>query len=140
MTCTSIFLASLILTVSFGSVASAQFSRLRNPKVEVTINHPPELNLKVRAVLFTRAAGECLEKIAWGLESRFVEQGLEVVQQEQLGAMLTENNLSMSRLFTPDTAVKLGKIAGPSAPVALREGHVGPSAPPEPRLHSLLWT
>ncbi len=121
MTRIGILLASLVVTISFGSAANAQFSRWRNPDVKVAVNHPPDLNLKVDTVLFTPASGECAEAITERLESHLVEQGFDVLREERLESMLAENNLATSTLLAPATAVKLGRMVGPSALVALRQ-------------------
>ena len=121
MTRTNTLIGSLLLTVSFGSVATAQFARLVNPKVNVAVNHRPDLDLRVDTILFAPATGKCSDEIVLVLESLFAERGIDVVQREQLEVMLLENDLVMSGLAAPATAAKLGNVVGPSALVVVRE-------------------
>ena len=95
----------------------AQFwSELANPKVEVTITHPPGLGLKVSRLAFAPAPDPNSRELADTLTASLVQSGqVEVVDRAHLAAVLKEQELGASGYIEPATIARLGKLLGPSA-------------------------
>jgi tetratricopeptide (TPR) repeat protein len=95
--------------------APAQFwDKFTNPKVNVTIRHPPGLGLQVNKVAFGAATGEASQQFIDQLTEHFVRANIEVVERQQLEAMLAEHNFSLSGYVDAGSAAEMGKILGPS--------------------------
>ncbi|HJU83929.1 MAG TPA: CsgG/HfaB family protein [Holophagaceae bacterium] len=99
----------------------AQFwSELANPKVRVTIMHPPGLGLKVDRVAFGPGRDPWSRELADQISTSLVQsRALEVVDRSHLDAILTEQNLGQSGYVQPETIAKLGKLLGPTALVVV---------------------
>lgn len=95
----------------------AQFwSELANPKVEVTVTHPPGLGLKIGRLAFAPAVDANSRELADALTADLVQGGqVEVVDRAHLDAVLKEQELGASGYIEPATIAKLGKLLGPSA-------------------------
>ena len=95
----------------------AQFwSELANPKVEVTVTHPPGLGLKVSRLAFAPAPDANSRELADALTADLVQSGqVEVVDRAHLDAVLKEQELGASGYIEPATIARLGKLLGPSA-------------------------
>ncbi len=95
----------------------AQFwSELANPKVEVTVTHPPGLGLKVARLALAPAPDPGSRELADALMADLVQSGqVEVVDRTHLDAVLREQELGASGYVEPATIAKLGKLLGPSA-------------------------
>jgi hypothetical protein len=97
--------------------APAQFwDKFTNPKVHVTIRHPPGLGLQVNKVAFGPAKGEAAQQFIDQLTEHFVKANVEVVERQQLETMLAEHNFSLSGYVDSSSAAEMGKILGPSVP------------------------
>lgn len=96
--------------------AQAQFwSELANPKVEVTLVHPPGLGLKVERLAFAPARDLNSRELADALTADLVEsRQVEVVDRAHLDAVLKEQELGASGYLEPATIAQLGKLLGPS--------------------------
>ncbi|MDP1830782.1 MAG: CsgG/HfaB family protein [Geothrix sp.] len=105
-----ITLASLSLPVQ------AQFwSELANPKVEVTVIHPPGMGLKVERLAFAPARDLNSRELADALTADLVQsRQVEVVDRAHLDAVLKEQELGASGYIEPATIARLGKLLGPS--------------------------
>lgn len=96
--------------------SSAQgFDAMSNPKILVKLTHPPGLGLKIDKVVFNPATGNCADQIIDALISDFVSNNVEVIDRENLQAVLAEHNLNLSGYVDKNSAVSIGKIIGPSA-------------------------
>ncbi len=96
--------------------AQAQFwSELANPKVEVTLIHPPGLGLKVDRLAFAPSRDLHSRELADILTADLVQsRQVEVVDRAHLDAVLKEQELGASGYVEPATIAKLGKLLGPS--------------------------
>jgi hypothetical protein len=95
--------------------APAQFwDKFTNPKVNVMIRHPPGLGLQVNKVAFGAATGEAAQQFIDQLTEHFVRANVEVIERQQLEAMLAEHNFSLSGYVDASSAAEMGKIVGPS--------------------------
>lgn len=96
--------------------AQAQFwSELANPKVEVTLVHPPGLGLKVERLAFAPSRDLNSRELADALTADLVQsRQVEVVDRAHLDAVLKEQELGASGYVEPATIAKLGKLLGPS--------------------------
>jgi len=96
--------------------ARAQFwSELANPKVEVTLIHPPGLGLKVERLAFTPSRDLNSRELADALTADLVQsRQVEVVDRAHLDAVLKEQELGASGYVEPATIARLGKLLGPS--------------------------
>jgi tetratricopeptide (TPR) repeat protein len=94
----------------------AQFwSELANPKVEVTLVHPPGLGLKVERLAFAPSRDLNSRELADALTADLVQsRQVEVVDRAHLDAVLKEQELGASGYVEPATIAKLGKLLGPS--------------------------
>lgn len=94
----------------------AQFwSELANPKVEVTVVHPPGLGLKVERLAFAPARDMNSRELADALTADLVQsRQVEVVDRAHLDAVLKEQELGASGYVEPATIARLGKLLGPS--------------------------
>lgn len=97
--------------------ARAQFwSELANPKVEVTVTHPPGLGLKIGRLAFAPARDLNSRELADALTADLVQGGqVEVVDRGHLDSILKEQELGASGYLEPATIAQLGKLLGPSA-------------------------
>ena len=105
--------------------AHAQFwSELANPKVEVTLVHPPGLGLKVERLAFAPSRDLNSRELADALTADLVQsRQVEVVDRAHLDAVLKEQELGASGYVEPATIAKLGKLLGPSVLVIVNVNH-----------------
>jgi tetratricopeptide (TPR) repeat protein len=101
--------------------ASAQFwSELANPKVEVTLTHPPGLGLKIDRVAFLPGKDLNSRELADTLTADLVEShAIEVVDRTHLDSVLKEQELGANGYIDPSTVASLGKLLGPTALVVV---------------------
>lgn len=110
--------AVLILAAS---QASAQFwDSLLGSKLEVAVEHPAGLPLKVSTIALAEPEGRCAESILGRIEADFVQNGIAVVDREQLKQVLREQKLQVSGLVDQKTAASVGQLLGAQALVFLR--------------------
>ena len=113
----------LVLLISTGFIinASAQgFDALSNPKIYVKLMHPPGLGLKINKVIFNPATGNCSDQIIDAMISDFVSNNVEVIDRNNLQAILAEHNFNFSGYVDKNSAVSIGKIIGPSAMITVK--------------------
>lgn len=110
-------LTGLVLALALGLPARAQFfERLLNPDVEVVVNHPPGLKLKVERVAFAPVNGDIAEEFVAACISDLAAD-LEIVDRANLDKLLKEAKFTNSGLVDSASAVELGRILG--SPVLL---------------------
>jgi tetratricopeptide (TPR) repeat protein len=96
--------------------AQAQFwSELANPKVDVTVVHPPGLGLKVDRLAFAPSRDLNSRELVDALTADLVQsRQVEVVDRAHLDAVLKEQELGASGYVEPATIARLGKLLGPT--------------------------
>lgn len=113
--------ATAIFALGMTSVAHAQlFDALSNPDVNVRIDHPPGLGMKISKVAFGPASGKCADEIVDSLISMLVSNGVEVLDREHLAAIAAEKHLASTGQVDRDSAIALGKLIGPSVLIFVR--------------------
>lgn len=112
----------LILAIAaVGTVVEAQFwEKMSNPRIAINLTHPPKLGLQLKKLAIAQPSGECAEEIADGLGSLLAGKGIEVVDRQNLQAVLAEHRFSTSGYVDADSAAQLGKMLGPSALVFVK--------------------
>lgn len=114
-------IAPILILFATPSAAHAQFwDKLSNPTISVTLNHPPGLGLKVNKIAFGPASGTCADQIVEALISDFVSNQIEVVDRQNLNAILAEHDFTFSGYVDQASAAAIGKILGPSALVFVK--------------------
>ena len=122
----------LLISTSFIINASAQMlDALSNPTISVKLTHPPGLGLKINKVIFNPASevnkvvsntatGACSDQIIDELISDFVSNNVEVMDRNNLKAILAEQNFNFSGYVDKNSAASIGKIIGPSAMITVK--------------------
>lgn len=90
------------------------------PKTKITMEHPPQLGMKVNKVVFNQATGECADQVVSELIALFVQNNVEVIDRDNLTAILNEQNFSWSGNVDQNTALSIGEIIGPSAMITAK--------------------
>jgi len=104
------------LLVLLALPAQAQFwSELANPKVEVTLVHPPGLGLKVDRLAFAPTRDMNSREMVDILTAELVQsRQVEVLDRAHLDAVLKEQELGSNGYIEPATIAKLGRLLGPT--------------------------
>lgn len=113
-------LFALLLMVALLLPGSASAQLFGPPKTAVTLEHPPQLGLKVNKIVFNQATGECADQVVNELIALFVQNNVEVIDRDNLTAILNEQNFAWSGYVDQSTAMSLGKIIGPSAMITAK--------------------
>ena len=101
--------------------APAQFwDKLSNPRIKLSLTHPPRLGINLKKLAIAQPSGACAEEVADGLGAYLVSRGMEVVDRQNLQAVLAEHQFNLSGYVDADSAAKLGKMLGPSALVFIK--------------------
>ncbi len=91
------------------------WSELANPKVEVTLVHPPGMGLQVERLAFAPARDFDSRELVDILTAEVVQsRQVEVVDRAHLDALLHEQELGAEGYIEPATIARLGKLLGPS--------------------------
>ncbi|MDE3033622.1 MAG: hypothetical protein KGI56_08170, partial [Acidobacteriota bacterium] len=114
-------LRSILLAMAISATASAQFwARLINPDVQVTLNHPPSLGLKVTRIAFLPVGGANTQDLISALTTDLSASGkMEILDRANFDAILTEQSLGESGYIDPATVTRLGKLLGAAALVTV---------------------
>lgn len=111
----------LITAVAVAPAEAQFFARFVNPQVEVTMTHPPGFPLEIeRAALIPEEGDDCAEEFAAAVAERFVDNGIELVDRQNLDAMFQEMDFGLSGRIDPASAVELGEMLGPSVLILVR--------------------
>lgn len=106
----------LALVLATGSPASGQFfARFTNPKVEVTMTHPPGFPLGLERAAVVPRGGECSEEFGDTVVELFAREGVELLDRQNIETVLAEQDLGASGYVDAETAVDLGEILGSAA-------------------------
>lgn len=102
-----------VLVLFWTAPAETQFlARFTNPKVEVEMTHPPGFPLTLERAAVVPRGGECSGELVDAVISLFSEQGVELLDRENFEAILAEQDLGISGLVSPESAVEMGKLMG----------------------------
>lgn len=96
------------------------FDQLSNPKVTISIHHPPGLGLKINKVSFNPSSGNNANLLEDMVIQDFVSNGVDVLDRSNLNAILAEHNFNLSGYIDKQKAVEIGKIIGPSALITIK--------------------
>lgn len=88
---------------------------LAGPKIEIPIEHPPEIALKVDTVAIAQPEGQCSQPLATRIEQDFVQSGVTVIDRRRLKEVLTEHKLQVSGAIDEKTAARVGQLLGAQA-------------------------
>lgn len=108
----------LLASLATSPTAHGQFmEKLKNPRIKVTVNHPPSLALKgTTRIAVADIQGECGLELADRLTAALVEsRKFEVLDRTNLQAVLREHNFNFGGMVDTATASKLGEILGTAA-------------------------
>ncbi len=108
-----------MLSVAPDTTAAQLFDRMSNPKVTVTINHPPGLGLPVNQLAFGPATGRRSDEIVDALQADFVRSGMRVLDRRNLQNTLAEHQLNYGGYVDQQTAVQMGKFLGATAMIVV---------------------
>ncbi|MDR0543257.1 MAG: hypothetical protein LBH19_13735 [Dysgonamonadaceae bacterium] len=111
---------ALLFLLAFLLPNSAFAQLFGPPTTQVMLTHPPMLGLKVNKIVFNQATGECSDQIVNELIALFVSNDVEVIDRDNLGVILKEQNFSFSGYVDQSTALSIGKIIGPSAMITAK--------------------
>lgn len=103
------------------SIAHAQSWReLMNPKISVTIEHPPKYSMALEKIIFAPPKGPCSDEIVTELTSDFIDNDIEVLNRDDLELIMQELNFaSESSYVDKTTAAAIGQHLGPSALISV---------------------
>jgi len=110
----------LIILFSALSTQAQFFDRLSNPQVTINLTHPPLLGLKINKIAFGPASGTCSDQITEAIKSDFINNNIEVIDRDNLTAILAEHDFTFSGYVNQTSAAEIGKIIGPSALVFVK--------------------
>ena len=114
---------SLVFVVLVATSASAQlWDKLTNPKINVTLKHPPGLGLNVKKIAFAPLANasNCTDQFLDAVGNDFVSSGAEVIDRQNLEAMLAEHRFNLTEYVDANAKARLGKMLGPAALVFVK--------------------
>jgi hypothetical protein len=109
----------MLLWLSSGLLAGAQFFATQPKTFPLVVEHPPQFELSVKRIAFARPGGACSGE-ASELVDRMIlpdfQQGqIDVVEREVLDQIMTEHNFNQSSYADAGSAAQLGRLLGPSA-------------------------
>lgn len=115
------FICSSLVLLGVASPVSAQFfDSLTNPKIDVPVEHPATLPLRISAIGFGAPEGRCADSLLGRIEADFVQHGTTVVDRAHIKKVLAEQKLQVSGLVDEKTAVGVGKLLGAQVLVFLK--------------------
>jgi len=99
-----------------GCLALAPLARAEK-KLTVKLTHPASLGhlLAGKRVVIGPGSGECSQEFSQMLAVALAAHGTFVVSGEELDALLAKNHIQMGTPVDPASALRLGKLLGPSA-------------------------
>ena len=120
--CQTLAASLLVAALQFAGarVASAQiFDRITNPKIQLTITHPPEVVLKGVsriAVLDFTGNQRCAPALTVHLGQVLQESGkFELIDRTNINAILNEQGFQQSGAVSAQTAARISQIVGAAA-------------------------
>jgi hypothetical protein len=115
--------------------SSAQLIKWGSDKtVKLTIPRPPQFGLTVRRVAFGQPSGSCASDAAQLIDQMilpdFQQNQMDVIERAALDQIMAEHNFNQSSYADATSAVKLGRILGPSAMVIVSVNGCRPDQTP----------
>jgi hypothetical protein len=115
--------------------SSAQFIKWgANKTVRLDIPRPPQFGLTVKRVAFGHPGGSCASDAAQLIDQMilpdFQQNQMDVIERAALDQIMAEHNFNQSSYADGGSAVKLGKILGPSALVIVNVNGCRPDQTP----------
>ena len=125
------FLAVCVL-LTVPSIAPAQWRKLMNPLIPVSIEHPPKYVLSTDKIIVAPAVGACGDDITSELIAGFAERESEVLGPEDLALILKVLDLGARSGYSldKDAALAVGQHVGPGALVRVRATECGSETTP----------
>jgi hypothetical protein len=104
------------------AVQAQLWDKLTNPRVIVTINHPPGFGLTVKQIAFAPVsnASPCAEQFVDAIDNDFTGSGMTVVERQNVESLLNEQRFNLTEFVDPDQKAQLGKMLGPAALVFVK--------------------
>lgn len=109
--------AAILFSVLCACPCYAQlWDKLTNPRVRVTLTHPPGSSVKVQKIaLALQKPSDCGDILLDMLAIDLSNGGMEVVERQRLEAILHEHELSLTKFADPQGKARMGKLLGPAA-------------------------
>ena len=108
--------AASILSTTVPRPGTAQlFDRMSNPKVTVTLNHPPDLGLLVGQFAFGPATGQRADEVVMALQRDLAASGMRVLDQRGFLNALADHQFVYTGFIDQPIAIGMGKFLGPTA-------------------------
>src|SRR5271165_2619488 len=128
----SLFVA---LSVGLSIPSHAQLIKWSADKtVRLSIPRPPQFGLTVRRVAFGQPGGSCANDAAQLIDQMilpdFQQNQMDVIERAALDQIMAEHNFNQSNYADAGSAVRLGKILGPSALVIVNVNGCRPDQTP----------
>jgi hypothetical protein len=114
------FTVAIGLAALTGQSSAQLWDSLVTPRVEVSIDHPAGLPLRVSTVALAEPEGKCAESVLGRIEADFVQNGIAVVDRARLNQVLQEQKLQVSGLVDERSATNVGQLLGAQALVFLK--------------------
>lgn len=120
----------LIVAVITPSSYGQFWDKLTNPQITVTLRHPPGLGLTVKRIAFAPIsnATSCADQFLDAVGNDFIGSGAEVVDRQNLEAMLSEHRFSLTEFVDQQAKAQLGKMLGPAALVFVKVMRCAPES------------
>ncbi len=115
-------LLAICVLLALPSIAPAQWRRLMNPLIPVSIEHPPKYVLSTDKIIVAPAVGACGDDITLELIAGFGERESEVLGAEDLALILKVLDLGARSGYSvdKDAALAVGQHVGPGALIRVR--------------------
>lgn len=110
----------LVLLISVTRTEAQFWDAFSNPKVNVTLTHPPLLGLIVKKIAFGPATGSCSDQIVDNIITDFVSSNIEVIDRGNLKTILSEQSISLNGGVDITNAATIGKVSGASALIIVK--------------------
>jgi hypothetical protein len=91
------------------------FKIFKGTTIDVIIEHPPDLPLKIKTVALAEPTGRCADSLSTRLEEALVAAGVTVIDRRHLQEVLSEHKLQISGMVDERTASRIGKLFGAQA-------------------------
>jgi len=115
-------LLAICVLLAISSSAPAQWLSLANPKISVSIEHPPRFNLSTDKIIVAPVIGACGDDISSELIAEFGERESEVLGPADFALILKVLELGARSGYTlaKDAALAVGQHVGPGALLRVR--------------------
>lgn len=125
MTRSSVFVVSLLLTVTAPPIHAQMWDRVRTPQITVAVQHAPVVKVPLEHVAFAEPQGNCADALSDALVADFAASGVTVVDRAHLKAIAAEHKLNVSGMVDEKTAAKIGQLIGTGALIFVKVHNCG---------------